>query len=90
MPITGPAVDLTFRVRIPCPQLEDAHVEWGITSLPELVTEQLESLVSAPDELAEFFAEHEVEYTFEIDDDTGFDGGGGSWAPREFHTLGEE
>lgn len=85
-PAPSPAVELTLRVRYPCPELEDFHHEFGIDSLPELVSQQLDATVRDSGELAEFLDEHDVEWSFEIDDDDAFAGG----SAREFHGLGEE
>lgn len=72
-----PDVELTLRVRFPCPPLEDMHRELGISSLPDLVSQYVQSAVRDPQEMAELLDDNDVEWSFEIDDEDAFAGGSG-------------
>lgn len=89
--VPAPAVDLTLRVRYPLPDVsaEEAHAA-GFGSVAEVVADHIEALILDTSELAELLENADVTYDFEIDaHDLEFEGGGGEWAPRDFHGLGE-
>jgi hypothetical protein len=67
--VPAPAVELTVRIRYPLPELDPEWAEFGITTLTQVVEEELASFAADPRELADVIesARSSVAYSYEID-----------------------